>query len=108
MNPRRLNQAMAVALLFGAACLASAQTSSSDKSADAGTHASASASAKADTGSKHAKSGMRHAHAKMHAHERSAKAGDTPYHAALKQCVEGPSGQRDNCIDQAISQYGRS
>ena len=106
MNPRRLNQAMAVTLLLGGACLASAQTSSSDKSANAGAQPSTSATTKADTGAKHARSGMRHAHAKTREH--SAKESETPYQAALKQCVEGPAGQRDSCIDQAISQYGRS
>jgi hypothetical protein len=50
----------------------------------------------------------RHAHAGKHARTASTKAAETPYRAALKQCVQGPASQRDSCIDQAVSQYGHS
>ncbi len=34
---------------------------------------------------------------------------ETPYHAALRQCVQQPDmRQRDRCIDDAIARYGRS
>jgi hypothetical protein len=28
---------------------------------------------------------------------------DTPYHRALRSCVEGPADQRDSCLDDAIA-----
>ena len=34
---------------------------------------------------------------------------ETPYHSALRQCVQQPDmRQRDRCIDDAIARYGRS
>ena len=34
---------------------------------------------------------------------------ETPYNAALRQCVQQPDmRQRDRCIDDAIARYGRS
>ena len=102
MNTRSLHHALAVALLLGATSMASAQTSPGATTTNAATTA---ASTPSDAGNRHH---MRHAHARMHSHGGSATAGETGYHAALKQCVEGAVDQRDRCIDQAISQYGRS
>jgi len=34
--------------------------------------------------------------------------GDPAYRAALKDCVAGPDGQRDSCIDDAIARFGQS
>lgn len=33
---------------------------------------------------------------------------ETAYHAALKQCVAGPAGQRESCLDGAIARFGRA
>jgi hypothetical protein len=33
---------------------------------------------------------------------------ETAYSAALKQCVMGPTGQRDSCLDGAIARFGRA
>jgi hypothetical protein len=33
---------------------------------------------------------------------------ETAYDAALKQCVAGPAGQRENCLDGAIARFGRA
>lgn len=33
---------------------------------------------------------------------------DSAYRAALRQCVTGPTSQRDSCLDQAIERYGRA
>jgi len=76
-------------------------TASHDMSHDAMSH-----DANAHETTTHAaKARARHArttgtHAASHA--------DSPYHDALKHCMEGAAAQRDGCIDQAISQYGRS
>lgn len=40
--------------------------------------------------------------------ESMARAQDDPYHTALRHCVEGQASQRDQCLDDAISRYGRS
>ena len=32
----------------------------------------------------------------------------TGYRMALKRCVQGPPGARDNCIDDAITKHQRS
>ena len=34
--------------------------------------------------------------------------GDPAYRAALKECVAGPEGRRDSCIDDAIARFGQS
>jgi len=109
MNPRRLHQALAVALLFGAASMAGAQTSSNSAGSTTGNTGTppASKATSAESG-KHAASAAHHAHARMHSRSGSTRDNESPYHAALKQCVEGPANQRDHCIDQAINQYGRS
>jgi hypothetical protein len=33
---------------------------------------------------------------------------ETAYQAALKQCVTGPAGQRESCLDGAIARFGRA
>jgi len=33
---------------------------------------------------------------------------ETQYRMALRQCVEGQAARRDQCLDDAISRYGRS
>ena len=38
----------------------------------------------------------------------SASSSETAYRLALRQCVEGPMGRRDSCLDDAIARYGRS
>ncbi len=43
---------------------------------------------------------------------RTSKAAVSPqeseYRTALRRCVEGQASQRDRCLDDAISRYGRS
>lgn len=103
MNPRRLHQALAMALLLGVASFAAGQTGSSAGGTSAKPPSAATAS---DGGGMHgAKSGKRHARPRMQ-HDAASHGSETPYHAALKRCVEGPAGQRESCIDQAISQHG--
>jgi hypothetical protein len=34
--------------------------------------------------------------------------GDPAYRAALKNCVAGPEGRRDSCLDDAIARFGQS
>lgn len=56
---------------------------------------------------------MHHArkHAAMHsAHANQANTSpqDDAYRTALRQCVQGQESQRDQCLDDAISRYGRS
>jgi hypothetical protein len=49
--------------------------------------------------------------AKRHARSTGTQAAahaSSPYHDALKHCMEGATTQRDSCIDQAINQYGRT
>ncbi|HEY1327433.1 MAG TPA: hypothetical protein VGI14_10875 [Casimicrobiaceae bacterium] len=104
MRLRLLHQALAITLFLGAASMAAAQTSSSSGSTSASPPPAAPASSASHHASKHAASGMRHGHAKTGASHEA----ESPYQAALKRCVEGPAGQRDNCIDQAIDQYSRS
>jgi len=43
-----------------------------------------------------------------HAKEPNAKREDTEYRTALRRCVEGQTAQRDQCLQNAISRYGRS
>jgi hypothetical protein len=38
----------------------------------------------------------------------SASSSETAYRMALRQCVEGPMGRRDSCLNDAIARYGRS
>ena len=56
-------------------------------------------------------SGAHHqAHAK-HAHMAASSAigtQETAYRTALKNCVSGPTGQRDGCLDDTIARFGRS
>ncbi|HVN33756.1 MAG TPA: hypothetical protein VMU96_00720 [Casimicrobiaceae bacterium] len=33
---------------------------------------------------------------------------EDPYRTALRQCVQGQESRRDQCLDAAISRYGRS
>ena len=50
-------------------------------------------------------------HNAMHAAPRtrmSASSEETQYRTALRRCVEGQASQRDRCLDDAISRYGRS
>jgi len=35
-------------------------------------------------------------------------ASDSAYRAALRRCVEGPQGQRQSCLDDAIARFSRS
>lgn len=109
MNPRRLHQALAIALLGAAATMASAQTGTT-ASKPAGAPPANAATAPTDASAAHtAMTGMRRKQAdKAHAAPRRVASTESPYQAALKRCVEGPQAQRDSCIDQAISQYGRS
>jgi hypothetical protein len=52
-------------------------------------------------------------HQSMHSRDTAMAAistgtGDPAYREALKQCVAGPEGQRDSCIDDAIARFGQS
>ena len=57
---------------------------------------------------------MHHAkkqHKAMHtarANESNVSSEEGDYRMALKRCVEGQTAQRDQCLDDAISRYGRS
>jgi hypothetical protein len=57
---------------------------------------------------------MHHAtkqHKAMHARPRSeptVSGEESAYRTALRHCVEGQAAQRDRCLDDAISRYGRS
>jgi hypothetical protein len=42
------------------------------------------------------------------AKESSVSREDTQYRTALRRCVEGQAAQRDQCLSDAISRYGRS
>lgn len=107
MNPHRLHQALATALLLAAASMAGAQTGSSDGSTSA--NAPTTVTTPGGTpAARAAPSGPRHTEATTASRPASARETETPYHAALKRCVEGSADQRESCIDQAISQYGRS
>jgi len=81
----------------------------------------ATTSAAADTASTAApadKTMKKHAHHARHATPSTATSmppmvmksgsGDPAYHAALKQCMAGPTNQRDACLDNAITRYGQS
>ena len=43
-------------------------------------------------------------------HDQAATSGyhETAYRTALRSCVAGPAGQRERCLDDAITRYGRS
>ena len=43
-----------------------------------------------------------------HANPSSGNMHEDPYRMALRQCVQGPEAQRDRCLDDAISRFGRS
>ena len=80
-------------------------TSGGTTSHDTMSHDTMSKDAGAHDSTTHATKRARHArstgtHAATHA--------DSPYHDALKRCMEGATAQRDSCIDQAINQYGRT
>jgi len=54
-------------------------------------------------------------HAKKHTAMHSARASESnsspqedAYRTALRQCVQGQETQRDQCLDDAISRFGRS
>jgi hypothetical protein len=50
-------------------------------------------------------------HKAMHARPRNeptVSSGESEYRTALKRCVEGQGSQRERCLDDAISRYGRS
>jgi hypothetical protein len=54
-------------------------------------------------------------HATKHRGTRAGRAGEPnvssdegQYRMALRQCVEGQASQRDRCLDDAISRYGKS
>ena len=59
--------------------------------------------------------GARTTHAARMRHGRSDEgmtsrndAAETQYRGALRRCVEGPQGQRDTCLDQAIREHGHA
>jgi hypothetical protein len=68
------------------------------------------------TGSHHARATKHHAgtrHAMRHARKNDESmtrndSGESQYRAALRRCVQGPEGQRDSCLDQAIRDNGRA
>jgi hypothetical protein len=115
MKLHGLHQACAIAL-FAVAPIVAAQTSSTASGPTAttsGSNAPASAtngkqSAMSDTSRTHATKPHKHSAHVSGSSTQTMSHSDSPYHAALKRCVEGPANQRDSCIDQAISQYGRT
>jgi hypothetical protein len=54
------------------------------------------------------------AHHQMHARAEPMAAAsvagnqETAYRVALRNCVAGPAGQREGCLDNAIARFGRS
>ena len=54
-------------------------------------------------------------HAKKHTGTQAARAAEpsvspqeAQYRTALRQCVQGQAAQRDQCLDDAISRYGKA
>lgn len=85
-------------------------TSSATTTASTASAAGKSAAAPAGATQKHHATAHHQSKAK-HKHMAAASpAGnqETAYQAALKQCVAGPAGQRESCLDGAIARYGRA
>jgi hypothetical protein len=113
MKLHGLHQACAIAL-FAVAPIVAGQTSGT-ASGPTGTTSGSNAAAPAqgtmpshDTSSTHATKPHKHSAHVSGTSTQTMSHGDSPYQAALKRCVEGPANQRDSCIDQAITQYGRT
>lgn len=121
MNARILTRSILggciLALAFGTAAQATGSKASQTSAAAEKPAATSTTSGSGET----AKATM-HKHSQHHAtshssspthhkHMASAPAAgnqETTYRAALKSCVEGPAGQRDSCLDNAIMRFGRS
>lgn len=121
MNARKYYPAILGSLLAVLATGSAAQSTPPAKSEAATQHEATTTSAPAKTHhakAHHAKSTQAKSthHAKAHhaaqagtEHKTSAMNGrETPYQTALRRCVEGQAGQRDQCLDSAISRFGRS
>lgn len=62
----------------------------------------------AATGGSHQHANAQHrSHASHKQMASSANSEDSVYRAALKTCVQGPSTQKDRCIDDTIMRFGR-
>jgi hypothetical protein len=69
------------------------------------------APAKAHHATKQHKAMHKEVHKEMHqarAKESNVSTAESEYRTALRRCVEGQAAQRDQCLDNAISRYGRS
>jgi hypothetical protein len=106
--------ACVLALAFGTGAAQATGTKTPEASnATAATNATSSNGESKATKHKHsqhhsASHNSSHVH---HKHTASAPMGsdqETAYKAALRSCVEGPAGQRDNCLNGAIARFGRS
>jgi len=119
-----LNRPMLSGFILGACALVlalGAQAAGNTTSSTGATAEKASASdgatsnhATASQHSAHQHSRHHAAHASGHKHPAHTTAAapassqDAAYQTALRSCVEGPAGQRDSCLDGAISRFGRS
>lgn len=62
------------------------------------------------TAHEHSGSAMKHSarhHASSKAAHHAMDRGETAYRSELRRCVEGPSNDRDRCLDQAIAHRHR-
>jgi hypothetical protein len=136
MELRRMHQLLAIAALSGVALTAAAQGGTSGTAGQATAAAPSSAASAGTSGTmaqdstagtagskatgatgRHQARAMRHHAATPHAMRHARKGdesmtrndtGESQYRAALRRCVQGPEGQRDSCLDQAIRDNGRA
>jgi hypothetical protein len=121
MSPRTVAQTILAASALALALNAGAQTPTSGAAqpaaAKAATNTGAPSAAsgqseKSTTGKHHRHHAASHtagnAQHKPMESARPASSQETAYQMALRHCVAGPTGQRDSCLDSAITRYGRS
>lgn len=89
-------------------------TPATPAAASAAPGASGTATPQAASGA-HAKAPHAHRATKHPAHARgptmamtATGTGNPAYRAALRDCVAGPAGRRDSCLDNAIARFGQS
>ena len=80
----------------------SSSSTSAQSSSDKASSASSAPKHVAKHRAKHAK------HARVASATTTQTGDDSGYRAQLRQCVQGPSDQRESCLDQAISRNSRS
>ena len=111
MNPRRYYPAILGSCLAAFAACAFAQAPATGAAAPAtGTSAAATSESRpAATAPAKAHHATKHGGTRaVRANESNVSSAEAQYRMALRQCVEGQASQRDRCLDDAISRYGKS